>query len=118
MASEYRLAIKIGLFVVFFVIRQIYKSNSSGTKEMSISSNLLVDNSLIEKLQLRPGELLSLINRPATFEVLVSAKGISDRYEQIGVIEDRELSEKVKSGNARGTVEYVNGNEVKVTLTY
>jgi hypothetical protein len=118
MASEYRLAIKVGLFVVFFVIRQIYKSSSKGSKELSISSNLLVDSNLIEKLHLRPGELLSLINRPGTFEVLVSAKGISDRYEEIGVIEDRELSEKVKTGSARGSVEYVNGNEVKVTLTY
>ncbi|MFP9099797.1 hypothetical protein ACLI09_12140 [Flavobacterium sp. RHBU_24] len=83
-----------------------------------MSSTLSVDNALIEKLQLKPGELLSLVNRPETFEVLVSAKGISDRYEQIGVIEDRELSEKVKTGKARGTVEYIDGNDVKVTLTY
>ena len=118
MGGEYRLAIRLGLIVVFFVIRQVYKSSSKGPKEFSMSSNLLVDSNLVEKLQLRPGELLSLVNRPDTFEVLVSAKGISDRYEQIGVIEDRELSEKVKRGTARGVVEYINGNDVKVTLTY
>lgn len=118
MASEYRLAIKLGLIVVFFIVRQVMKSNNRGPKELSMSSNLLVDSSLIDKLQLRPGELLSLVNRPNTFEVVVSARGISDRYEKIGVIEDRELSEKVKVGSARGAVEYVNGNDVKVTLTY
>jgi hypothetical protein len=117
MRSEYRIGIRIGILVLFFIIRQIYKSNS-GPKEFTISSTLTVDRSLADQLQLNPGEQVSLMNRPDTFEVIVSAKGISDRYQEIGVIEDRELSEKVKSGAARGKVEYVNGNEVKLALTY
>jgi len=120
MQSEYRIAIRVGVIALFFIIRQIYKSNSNGktNEDFQISSTLVVDQMLIDKLQMKQGELISLLNRPETFEVIVSAKGISDRYEEIGVIEDRELSEKVKSHIARGTIESVTGNIVKVTLTY
>jgi hypothetical protein len=117
MQSGYRLGIKLGIFVVFFIIRQIYKSNNK-PKEFSISSTLSVNSGLAERLQLVPGEQVSLLNRPDTFEVLVRAKGITSAYEEIGVIEDRELAEKVKTGSARGTIEFVNGDEVKLTLTY
>jgi hypothetical protein len=117
MQSEYRWGIKIGLLVVFLVVRQLYKSNNK-PKEYSINSTLKVDPVLADKLQLQPGEQVSLVNRPDTFEVIVKAKGILDHYEEIGVIEDRELAEKVKSHVARGTVEYASGNEVRLVLTY
>lgn len=117
MRGNYWIEIKVGILILFFIIRKIYKSNNKPS-ELTISSTLNVDSNLIDKLQLKSGELVSLVNRPDTFEVLVSAKGISDRYEEIGVIEDRELAEKVKNNIARGKVEYVSGNDIKLALTY
>lgn len=119
MDSGARIAIRIGFIALFFVIRQIYKSSSgSGVKEFSISSTLTVESGLIDSLQLKSGEQVSLLNRPDSFEVVVRAKGITDRFEDIGVIEDRELAEKVRSNVARGTIEYVDGNNVKIKLIY
>lgn len=119
MDSGARIAIRLGFIALFFVIRQIYKSNSnSGPKEFSISSTMTVDSSLVENLQLKPGDQVSLLNKPDSFEVLVRAKGSAERYEEIGVIEDRELAEKVRNNIARGTIEYVDGNNVKIKLTY
>lgn len=117
MQTEYRIAIKLGLVALFFIIRQALKKDKR-PKEFSISSTLVVDSTLSEKLRLQPGEQIALSNRPDTFEVVVRAKGIADNYQEIGVIEDRELAENVKKNVARGKIESVNGDNVTLTFTY
>lgn len=118
MQNEYRLAIRVGIIALFFILRHIYKNMNSGPKGISISSMLDADRNLIERLQLQPGEPVELVSRPNTFLVTVRAKGITDSYEDIGAIHDRELSEKVKNNSALGMIEYTAENKVKLIFTY
>ena len=119
MDSGVRILIRLSFIAVFFVIRTIYKNNnSSKTKEIAIRSTLTVEEGISNSLQLRPGELVSLLCKPGTFEVLVKAKGSSQMYESIGIIEDRELYDRVNNNTVRGTIYYIEGNQVTIDLTY
>lgn len=111
--------ITLGFIILRFIIKFAAgdKNASAGPKEYTITSQLNVGESLIEKLQLRNTDTVSLNVVPGSNVVEVLVKR-DEGFEKIGSIQDTELSIKAETGRVYPSIHFIYGDTVTLEFIY